>query len=185
MASSSSPGLNYLRKKLSTVQIVQSDKSLTNRESRKNPNESPKNRVQNGSISRRRSAPGARSLKISQARTTTAASQRSKSNVGRDIIGIDDEDDDNGSRHFDDLNTSFTSTATDNMEVSEHYDDGHPPVTIDNINQNSKTTMKKNELINQYFTKLNTGGYYCKLCDGTKNSKKVSSHILVAHQTII
>ena len=49
--------------------------------------------------------------------------------------------------------------------------------SIDNINQSGRST-KKHELLNQYFTKLNTGDYYCKLCNGTKNFNQVHLYFL-------
>ena len=75
------------------------------------------------------------------------------------------------------------------MEVSQHHDNDHPITSIDdNNNQNDKKIMKKHELINKYFNKINTGGYHCKLCEGTKNSKQVSSNVLISdrnnHATI-
>ncbi len=54
------------------------------------------------------------------------------------------------------------------------HDNDHSVEVIDGNKQNGKTAIKKKELLNEYFTKLTTGGYYCKLCKGAKNSNKVS-----------
>ncbi|CAF4780535.1 unnamed protein product, partial [Rotaria sp. Silwood2] len=57
------------------------------------------------------------------------------------------------------------------METSQQPDDDNSPASVENDNQNRRT-ISKYELLNQYFTKLDTGGYLCKLCTGTKNSNK-------------
>ena len=64
------------------------------------------------------------------------------------------------------------------MEVTEHPDIDRDQVSsIDNINQSGRST-KTHKLLNQYFIKLNTGNYYCEVCDGTKNSHQVHLYFL-------
>ncbi|CAF1174824.1 unnamed protein product [Rotaria magnacalcarata] len=171
MASASSHGL---RKSKRTAQVVQVDQSFYDRQSRKTPMDSSASGVKNGGISRRRSAPGSRYSRGLQTQSKVTTAQRSTSNSGGHIRINDegDDEDENVDQYIDQLNISSTSTATENMEVSQQHDEDHPIASIDSNNQNRRT-IKKNELLNQHFTKLNTGGYYCKLCVGSKNSNKV------------
>jgi hypothetical protein len=163
----------------STVQVTHDDQSLNDRQGRKNQTGSSTPGIKNGNISRRRSAPGARNSTTSKSQTTAIASQRSRSNLARHVIGNNDEDEnDDEYMHNDTLNISSTSTATDNMDTSQQHDVDQSSASVSNNIQNENPKIKKHELISKYFIKLNTGGYYCKKCDGTKKAKKVSLYIL-------
>jgi hypothetical protein len=187
MASSSSRGLKSSRRNtLSTVQVIEIDQSPNTEQSRRNSNNSLTPGVKNGGVSRRRSAPSARHSKKSQTQTTTAPSQRSRSSLGRNTMELNNEDmDGDEEQYIDDLNISSASATTENMDIPQQHDNDHSIEAIDSNKQIGKTTIKKQELLNQYFTKLTTGGYYCKLCDGTKNSNKVSLDPLTADRKII
>ncbi|CAF3936033.1 unnamed protein product [Rotaria sp. Silwood2] len=151
---------------------MQVDQSLSNRQSRKTPKDSSASGVKNGGISRRRSIASSRYSRSSKIQSTKATSQRSKSNLCEHIQINDEDDGDNVGQAIEQLNISSTSIATDNMDVSPQHHDDHSVTSIDNNNQNERP-IKKHELLNQYFTKLNTRGYYYKLCDGTKKSHRV------------
>ena len=87
--------------------------------------------------------------------------------------------DDDDEISVDHLNTSFASTATDNMDLLQQQDvNGCTTASIDNNGRDNGVTIKKHQLINQYFTKTDTDGYYCKLCNGTEDSKKVRMYAL-------
>jgi hypothetical protein len=188
MASSSS---SYQRLKhskqnsTSTVQVTHNDQSLNDRQARKSQTGSSTPGIKNGNIPRRRSAPGARNSTTSKSQTTAIASQRSRSNLARHMIGNNDEDEnDDESMQIDTLNISSTSAATDNMDTSQQYDVDQSSASDNNNIQNENPKIKKHELISKYFIKLNTGGYYCKKCDGTKKAKKVSLYVLTLDRDI-
>lgn len=82
-------------------------------------------------------------------------------------------------QNVENLNTSTGSVATEEMETSPRekktFNDSTP--VIKNARQ-TKGTINKDQLVDQFFVRSNTGGYYCKLCQGTKNEHKVSKSYL-------
>ena len=72
------------------------------------------------------------------------------------------------------LNTSTTSAATEDMDTNEQQsnDDGSGQVTTDVAVK--KGSVGKSELIEQFFTRLGTGGFLCKLCKGSSLEQNVS-----------
>ncbi|CAF1945977.1 unnamed protein product, partial [Rotaria magnacalcarata] len=106
---------------------------------------------------------------------TTATPQRSTENRDEDLHVMDDETEDNDDQ-VDNLNVSFASAVTENIEAPQDSNSVYYSVSSNNISKENKssTSITKQELLARYFKKLNTGGYYCKLCSGTKNSNKVS-----------
>jgi len=95
-------------------------------------------------------------------------------------LNNEDKGDEEGGS-IDDLNASFASTATVNMDISQTSHNDHSPTSVNITNQNAKKVLRKHDLINTYFTKIDTGGYYCKLCNGTKTSNKVSAYPSISH----
>ncbi|CAM4849384.1 unnamed protein product, partial [Rotaria magnacalcarata] len=91
---------------------------------------------------------------------------------------MDDETEDNDDQ-VDNLNVSFASAVTENIEAPQDSNSVYYSVSSNNISKENKssTSITKQELLARYFKKLNTGGYYCKLCSGTKNSNKVHKEV--------
>lgn len=153
------------------------NKSNDGRESRKDSNYSGSTATKHRDVSRRKSAPSVRSSRSSLTLKTTVPSQRSRSNLRRTTMEVDNEDEgDEEGESIDNLNASFASTATVNVDISQTPHNDPSPISVNVTNQNAKKTLRKHELINTYFTKIDTGGYLCKLCTGTKNSNKVSTY---------
>ncbi|CAF0980560.1 unnamed protein product [Didymodactylos carnosus] len=173
MASSSSYGSRYSRRSsLSTVANIQANQSLNRQQSKKNLTDSPIADVKDERVSRRRSSPSARHLKTLQMQTTAATPQRSRNNDDGDIIGMYDEND-NQDDQVEQLNISSASIATESMEMSQQSSYNNYSTSVNGNNMGNKSTITKYELLNRYFKKLNTGGYYCNLCNGTKHAQKV------------
>ena len=123
------------------------DQSFTGRQSRKNPKDSSFIGIKNGSISRRRSAPGLRRSRISQMQPKGTTPQRATSNLsGYITTNIEGEGEGEAvDQYIDQLNISSTSTAAEYMEASEHSDvDCDQVSSIDNINQSGRS-IKKHE----------------------------------------
>ena len=128
--------------------------------------------VKDGRVSQRRSGPSSRISVQSQPRRTTPLLERR--NVKNDVTSIAD-DTTNQDKNHEQLNTSTTSTATDQMDTSDQQKTISNESTTNNKNARStKGSITKDKLIERFFTRLNTGGYVCKLCQGTKDEQKVS-----------
>lgn len=182
MASSSADGLMHSQR--GTSQNVQIDETFSNRQSRKAPkgsSTSGTSGIKSGGITRRRSTTNSRNSRSSKIRSRTATlQQRSTSNLDKNTTMNDDDDDDTHvGQAIEQLNISSTSIATDVMDVSPQHQNDQPVTPMDNNNQNERQ-LKKHELIKKYFTKLITGGYNCKLCEGTKNANKVCRYALTS-----
>ncbi|CAF3321825.1 unnamed protein product [Rotaria sp. Silwood2] len=178
MASLSSRSSKSSKKSASsTAKIVRVDETFNTRQSRKSPKNASTPGIKNGGISRRRSAPSFHRSRNSQIQSKITTSQRSTSNSDQHVMGSNNEgEDDNIDQNIDLLNISSASTATEYMETSQQPDDDNSPASAESHNRNGRI-ISKNELLNQYFTKLNTGGYLCKLCAGTENSNKVHKEV--------
>ncbi len=50
---------------------------------------------------------------------------------------------DDEEQHFDNLNTSSASAATESMDMPQQHDNDHSIEAIDNNQQNGKTTIRK------------------------------------------
>lgn len=182
MPTSSSQRSKHPRESSSSItQVAQMNKSIDGRESRKKSDYSGSAATKREAVSRRKSTPRVRNSRSSLTPKTTVPSQRSRSNLHRTTVELDNEDEGDEGESIDDLNASFASTATVNMGMSQTpQNDPSPPSGII-TNHNAKKVPRKYDLINTYFTKADTGGYLCKLCDGTKNSNKVSIHPSISH----
>ena len=73
------------------------------------------------------------------------------------------------------LNTSTTSAATEDMDTNPHQEDGDGSGQVNTDVTVTKGTIRKSQLIEQFFTRLDTGGFLCKLCKGSAHEQKVST----------
>lgn len=181
MASSSSQRSKHPRgSSSSNPQVAQIDQSVNVRESR-NSNGSSSTSAKHPNISRRKSTPSVHSSRSSLTSKTTVPSQRSRSNLHRTTMELTNEDKgDEEDESTEDLNASFASTATVNIDTSQTPHNDHSSTSV-NTNQNAKKVLRKQAVINTYYTKIDTGGYYCNLCNGTKNSNKVNAYPPISH----
>lgn len=173
MASSSPYPLRYSRRSsLSMSGNNQDEDNHTQQRSKKTSNNSSVLGVKRGGIVRRRSAPNTQRPKSNrlQTQTTTATPEPMRKNYSNEAtVMYDDEKD-----QEDSLNLSSLSTETENIEITESTTHTNSSVSADNTVKTKASTITKGELINEYFKKVNTGGYYCKLCIGTEFAEKVS-----------
>ena len=59
------------------------------------------------------------------------------------------------------------------MDISPQVDDhDHPTQVNDNV-RTKKGSIGKHQLVEQFFKRLNTGGFSCKLCEGSDQEQKV------------
>lgn len=130
--------------------------------------------VKDGGIAQRRISSVSRiSTRTNSRQTTTQLTREHPTTTIEDVGAGDNEQ----APTNENLNTSTTSTATESMDTSENQ----TTVSIDatptmNTVRQTKATMKRDQLVEQFFVKLNTGGFNCKLCQGTQNERKVSKH---------
>ena len=124
--------------------------------------------VRAGGVSQRRTTSTARSSTQSQATATPSLGRQTRRNNPSDTTNAADHE----NQSVDILNTSTTSTATEEMNISTNARGlNHSMVVGTTVAK--KGTVKKDELIKQFFERLHTGGYLCKLCAGTKDEQKV------------
>lgn len=125
--------------------------------------------VREGGVSQRRTTSTARSSTQSQATATPSLGRKTRRNNPSDTT--------NALGHVnqpvDVLNTSTTSTATEEMNTSTNARGLNHSTVVVGTTVAKKGTVKKDELIKQFFERLHTGGYLCKLCAGTKDEQKV------------
>ena len=72
------------------------------------------------------------------------------------------------------LNTSTTSAATEDMDTNPHQDNGDGSGQVNADVTVTKGSIGKSQLIEEFFTRLDTGGFLCKLCRGSAHEQKVS-----------
>lgn len=128
--------------------------------------------VKDGGVSQRRSASASRITTQTQSKRTTPLS--AQNHAGTDMVNTA-VDTNVGIQTDENLDTSTASVATEEMDTSPQQTttlNDATPVT--NNTRSSKGTINKDQLVEQFFIRLNTGGYYCKLCQGTKDQDKVS-----------
>lgn len=174
MASSSPYTLRHSRR--SSLLKAKNNQDIS--QSRTSSNDSSAPGVRGGGVVRRRSAPSARGSKHSNIQTNTTTSRISpRENHEADVSIMDNENGDANDDQADNLNLSSASAATDIIEVSTDSNSINHPTSSNSTKKGNKSSITKHELLNRYFKKINTGGYYCNLCSGTKYSNKVSLFI--------
>ena len=142
MASSSPYPLRYSRRSSLSSARNAEDSELNSRRQSKNSNDFSIRGVTNGGVVRRRSTSNGLRLKILEAQTTTVKPERTRNNHKQDSITMNNENDIHD-QEANDLNLSFTSTATDNLQISTQIisTDDSDPANADN--KQKKINYKK------------------------------------------